>query len=58
MCQMSKYGNSLTSYGFVLQVMKTGKCIDVRQDNPYNDIFLLETPVLRQLFEPEGGAQL
>ncbi|CAA2990461.1 sister chromatid cohesion 1 2 isoform X1, partial [Olea europaea subsp. europaea] len=39
-------------------VMKTGKCIDVRQDNPYNDIFLLETPVLRQLFEPEGGAQL
>lgn len=39
-------------------VLKTGKCIDVRQDNPYDDIFLLEAPVLRQLFELEGVANL
>ncbi|KAL2529115.1 sister chromatid cohesion 1 protein 2 [Forsythia ovata] len=38
---------------YEILVLKTGKCIDVRQDNPYDDILLLETPILRQFFEPE-----
>ncbi|CAI9759251.1 unnamed protein product [Fraxinus pennsylvanica] len=39
-------------------ILKTRNCIDVRQENPYDDISLIETPGLRQLFEPEGVALL
>lgn len=39
---------------FHLQVLKSGSCIDVQQDDAYGDILLRELPRLKQPFEADG----